>query len=136
MATVPGALVAQLRRLTAEPIDTSPYSDVDLIEAIERYPLPDTAGAAPDDTAWTGAWDIYQAAADICDEKAATVAANFDFAADGGDYKRSQAYAQLAQLARRYRARRRTGTVTMVAEPPPAGAVLTDGWLGNAPETP
>ena len=69
MATVPGALVAQLRRLTAEPIDTSPYSDVDLIEAIERYPLPDAAGAAPDDTAWTGAWDIYQAAADICDEK-------------------------------------------------------------------
>ena len=134
MATVPGSLIAQLRRLAAEPIGASSYSDADLIEAIRRYPLPDAAGAAPEESAWTEAWDIYQAAADICDEKAAAVAANFDFAADGGDYKRSQIYAQLTQLARRYRARRRTGTLTMVAEPPPAGGRLIGDWIGNAPE--
>ena len=134
MATVPSSLIAQLRRLTAEPIGASPYSDADLIEAIRRYPLSDAAGAAPDESAWTGAWDIYQAAADICDEKAAAVAANFDFAADGGDYKRSQVYAQLTQLARRYRARRRAGTLTMVAEPPPKRIVRATDWIGNLAE--
>jgi len=134
MATVPGALVAQLRRLTAEQVGASPYSDADLLAVIERYPLPDAAGAAPDDSAWTGAWDINPAAADIWEEKAATVAGAFDFAADGGDYKRSQMYAQMVQQARRFRAQRRSRTFTMVAEPPPAGAVVLESYIGNLPE--
>lgn len=134
-ATIPGALVAHLRRLTAEQIGASSYSDADLLAAIARYPLPDAAGAAPNHTAWSGAWDINQAAADIWEEKAAAVAANFDFGADGGDYKRSQMYAQMAQQARRFRAQRQTRTVVMVAEPPPASAVRTDGWIGNLAET-
>ena len=134
MATVPGSLVARLRRLTAEPIGASSYSDADLIEAIARYPLPDAAGAAPDESAWTGAWDINCAAADIWEEKAAAVAAAFDFAADGGDYKRSQVYTQMMQNARSFRSRRATTTFTMVAVPPPEGAARASGWIGNSAE--
>lgn len=119
--------MAWLRRLTAEAIGASAYSDADLVGVIERYALPDAAGRAPDATAWAGAWDVNLAAADIWEEKAAAVAAAFDFAADGGDYKRSQVYGQMVQQARRFRMRRRTGVLTLVAEPPPAGSVRADG---------
>lgn len=134
MATVSAAMVAWLRRLTAEPLESSTYSDSALVATIERYPLPDAAGVAPTATAWAGAWDIHPAAADIWEEKAAAVAAAFDFAADGGDYKRSQVYAQMVQQARRFRAMRQPSTYRMVAEPPPSGAVKLESWIGNLPE--
>jgi hypothetical protein len=131
--TVPDAMVARLRRLTAEPTATT-YTDADLRECIERYPLADADGYAPDSDLWAGAWDIHPAAADIWEEKAAALAAAFDFAADGGDYKRSQAYNQMLQQARRFRSMRQTTTFVMVAEPPPAGALRVESWIGNLPE--
>lgn len=131
--TVPSSWVARLRRLVAEP-STDTYTDLDLSEYIGRYPLADASGNAPTDTGWTGNWDLNQAAADVWEEKAAAVAANFDFAADGGDYKRSQAYAQAMQQARNFRAKRQTGTFTMVATPLPVGATRLDGYLGNLAE--
>jgi hypothetical protein len=131
--TVPDAMVARLRRLTAEPTATT-YTDANLRECIERYPLADADGYAPDSDLWAGAWDINPAAADIWEEKAAALAAAFDFAADGGDYKRSQAYNQMLQQARRFRSMRQMSTFVMVAEPPPAGAVCEVSWIGNLPE--
>lgn len=131
--TVPSSTLARLRRMVAEPT-TDTYTDIDLSEYVGRYPLADASGNEPTDTGWTGNWDLNQAAADIWEEKAAALAANFDFAADGGDYKRSQAYAQAMQAARNYRARRQTGSLTMVATPPPAGAVRLDVYLGNLAE--
>lgn len=131
--TVPASWVARLRRLVAEPT-TDTYTDIDLSEYISRYPVDDADGYVPTDIGWAGNWDLNLAAADVWEEKAATVAANFDFAADGGDYKRSQAYAQALQQARNFRARRQTGTLTMVATPKPAGAARLDGYLGNLAE--
>jgi hypothetical protein len=131
---VPASWVARLRRLAAEPT-TDTYTDLDLTEYLERYPLDDAAGYAPTDTGWAGAWDINLAAADVWDEKAAVVAANFDFAADGGDYKRSQPYAQALTAARMFRTRRQTSTLTLIAEPKPLGAVRLDGWIGNLAES-
>ena len=132
--SVPSSWVARLRRLVAEStVDT--YTDIDLTEYLDRYPLTDAAGCAPTDTAWTGNWDINAAAADIWEEKAALVASDFDFAADGGDYKRSQAYAQAQTAARMFRMRRQTGTLNLIAEPKPLGAVRLDGWLGNLAES-
>lgn len=131
--SVPSSWMARLRRLVAEStVDT--YTDIDLTEYLDRYPLADANGYAPTDTAWTGNWDINAAAADIWEEKAATIAANFDFAADGGDYKRSQAYAQAMQQARNFRAKRQTGTLTLIATPKPAAAVSMLGWIGNLAE--
>ena len=133
MAVPSSAQINRLRRLVAE-VNIDTYTDLDLSECIERYPLPDANGLAPDATTWAGNWDLNQAAADIWEEKAAAVAANFDFAADGGDYKRSQAYAQAMQQARNYRAKRQMGTFTMVATPLPVGATRLDGYLGNLAE--
>ena len=117
----------------AEPT-TDTYTDIDLSEYISRYPVDDADGYVPTDIGWAGNWDLNLAAADVWEEKVAMVAADFDFAADGGDYKRSQAYAQALQQARNFRARRQTGTLTMVATPKPAGAARLDGYLGNLAE--
>ena len=136
MATpVPGLThIDQLRRMTAEPLDGSGYSDADMTAYLQRYPLPDGAGALPDDATWTGSWDANRAAADVWEEKAALFAADFDFAADGGDYKRSQVYAQMLQMARTFRSRRQTGALVLKVQPKPEGAPGLMDWLGNAPE--
>ena len=81
--SVPSSWVARLRRLVAEPT-TDTYTDIDLNEYIDRYPLDDADGYVPTDIGWAGNWDLNLAAADIWEEKAAAGAANFDFAADGG----------------------------------------------------
>ena len=127
-------MIARLRRMTAEPITSDTYTQGDLQEAIERYPVLDANGTEPDDYGWLGAWDINQAAADVWEEKASLLAADFDFAADGGDYKRSQAHTQMLAMARRYRSMRQTGALELIAHPKPLGAVRLYGWIGNLPE--
>ena len=130
MATPTSDMIARLRRMTAEPITSDTYTQAEMQEAIERYPLPDATGLAPTATLWAGAWDLNRAAADIWDEKASLLAADFDFAADGGDYKRSQAHAGMLTMARRYRSMRATSALVLVATPAPG----LDEWQGNAPE--
>jgi hypothetical protein len=103
-------------------------------EVIARYPVLDADGTEPDDYGWLGAWDINQAAADVWDEKASLLAADFDFAADGGDYKRSQAHAQMLAMARRYRSMRQTAALVLKATPKPLGALRLNSWIGNLPE--
>jgi hypothetical protein len=127
-------MIARLRRMTAEPLTSDTYTQDDLLQAIARYPVLDTNGTEPDDYGWLGAWDINQAAADVWEEKAAQLATNFDFAADGGDYKRSQQHAQMLAMARRYRSMRQSGALELKAYPKPLGAVRLDGWIGNLPE--
>ena len=101
--------VARLRRLVAEPTADS-YSDADLADAIEHHPLDG------------GGFDLYAAAAEVWDEKAAVYAQDYDFAADGGDYKRSQAHDHALKMARLYRARRLARSVFLSAESGKAGA--------------
>jgi len=92
--------VAQLRRLVDES-GTDTYSDGLLAEYVERYPLVDSAGYEPDDDDWTETYDLYAAAADILFEKAAVVADEFDFDADGATFNMSQKHrSYLAQAER------------------------------------
>ena len=133
MAVPTLALINRLRRLTAESASET-YTDEDLTAYLETYPLADADGYVSTDTAWAGNWDINQAAADIWQEKAALLATDFDFAADGGDYKRSQAYQQTLAIARMFRARRQSGTLTMIATPKPLGAPSLLEYIGNLPE--
>ncbi len=134
MATPTSDMIVRLRRMTAEPITSDTYTQAEMQEAIERYPLPDARGLAPTATLWAGAWDLARAAADIWDEKASLLAGDFDFAADGGDYKRSQAHAGMLTMARRYRSMRATSALVLVATPAPEAAPGLDEWLGNAAE--
>ena len=127
-------LIARLRRMTAEPITSDTYAQQDMADVLARYPLPDATGLAPTATLWAGAWDVNRAAADIWDEKASLVAVDFDFSADGGDYKRSQAHAQMLAMANRYRSMGATSALVLKAVPAPEAAPGLDVWLGNAPE--
>ena len=116
MATPSVDQISQLRRLTAEPTETT-YSDALLTAMLERYPLVDAAGALPADADWAGAWDTNRAAADVWEEKAAGLAGAVDFSADGASLSRSQAYAQAMAMAKQFRARRRVTSVTVPVSP-------------------
>lgn len=137
------AQIARLRRMVAEST-TATYRDDDLAEAIERYPLIDERGEAPytwdtsttpphqdTNTEWIPTYDLNAAAADIWNEKAAGLAADYDFSSDGSTFQRSQAYQQAERQARYYAARRAARTLTARPEPDTINETV---WLGNAAE--
>jgi hypothetical protein len=120
------AQVARLRRMVNEP-DSSTYSDAELKVVIERYPLVDENGESPrvlgvaglmeENEDWLATYDLCAAAGDIWGEKAAAASANYDFAADGGSYNRSQVATAYSRLAASYRARRSPKTITLTPSP-------------------
>lgn len=121
--------IAQLRRMTAEPTETT-YTDETMQAYIERYPCVDELGEPPrvpsttvynammDNPDWTATYDLHLAAAAIWEEKAATVQSKFDFSADGGDYSRSQLFLNAMRNARYHRSCRN-----------PKSIILTPGTL-------
>jgi hypothetical protein len=98
--------VERVKRLCAIEANDVIYRDDVVAEFIEGHPVNDSEGRAPDDDLWEETYDLNFAAADICEEKAAAVAARFDFNADGGSYTRSQEFDHWSRLASRYRSRR------------------------------
>lgn len=110
------AQIEQLRRMVAEPTSAT-YSFDDLAAYIEAYPLLDSAGVAPGNSAWSPTYDLHAAAGDIWEEKAAAYAALFDFSADGSSFQRSQQYLQMMQQARYHRSRRSPRTGTLIKWP-------------------
>ena len=119
------AQIAQVRRMVNEPDDTT-YDDDAISTYIEAYPQLDERGEAPytfdtsttppsedENEDWIATYDLHAAAADIWAEKAAIVAQDYDFQADGGSYSRSQVVAQFERQARSHRARRRPGTIRL-----------------------
>jgi len=107
------SMVERLRRMINEP-DTTTYGHDDLSTIVERYPVIDSAGLSLDDSDWTPTYDLDAAAAEVWAEKAAAVAGDFDFTADGATYNRSQVYDAYMKLHRRFNARRKPGTIKVV----------------------
>jgi len=105
--------------MSSEP-STSVYSDGQIAGYIEAYPVVDASGNFPANPDWAATYDLYAAAADIWEEKAARYAELFDFDADGGNYKRSQMIDQAMKMAARYRARRSASSVRLIKYPPEA----------------
>lgn len=133
--------VARLRKLIAEPT-TDNYSDADLEDVIERYPIDDSEGNEPTDEDWVASYDIFTAAAEIWTEKAAALvsAGTYDFSADDASFKRSQMYEQYTQMAatmlknsRKLGSNRGIRSVTQQAAGP-FRDTLNDPWIGNRPE--
>lgn len=124
------AQVSKLRRMIAESDDTT-YSDDDLATYIESWPLADSDGNEPDDDDWTATYDLNAAASELWAEKAATVAMDYDFAADGGNYSRSQVHAQYTKQSRYYAARKAIGSVKIYVDPAPVALPV---WIGNQAE--
>ena len=128
------AQVARVRRMVNEADDTT-YDDDAIADYIESYPLIDERGEEPytwdtstspptqeDNDDWIATYDLHAAAADIWEEKAAVVAVDFDFRADGGQYSRSQVVESYRALARYHRARRAPRTHRLVMYPDPTDA--------------
>lgn len=133
--------VSRLRRLIAEPTPDN-YSDADLEDVIERYPIDDSDGNEPSDSDWVATYDLFLSAAEVWTEKAATLVAAgaYDFTADDASFKRSQMYEQYTKMAaamlqnsRRLGSNRGIRSVTQQAAGPFRGT-LGDPWIGNAPE--
>ena len=99
------AMISEVRGMVAEPTTTT-YTDAELASIIQKFPLIDSDEYEPDDTAWTPTYDLNAAAADVWGRKAAAQAGLYDFSADGGSFKRSQAAQEMRAMARFYNARR------------------------------
>lgn len=126
--TATAAQIAKVRRMVNEPTETT-YDDDTVEEYIEEYPLTDARGEVPyiestttpgtldENPDWIATYDLNAAAADIWGEKASILSQDYDFAADGAKYTRSQAYEQAMKQARYYRARRSVTTITQFPQP-------------------
>jgi hypothetical protein len=144
---VTSAQIEELRRMVAEPSGTATtYTDVLLREIIAKYPVPDEWGEDPylwwpattppsqyANRYWAPTYDLNAAAGDIWQEKAAAVAGDFTFQADGSTFNRSQVYEQYMKQCRYYRSRRVVRTVRAVKHPRERSARLPV-WIGNLPE--
>lgn len=136
--------IAQLRGLTAESTSDT-YVDSELAAILEEYPLLDELGIEPfvwdysttppskhyQDT-WIPTYDLHAAAAQVWQEKASRLAANYDFSADGASYSRSQAYEMAMKQSRYHAARRHATTIKQIMEPRRTGQ---DGFPANARES-
>ena len=114
--------------MVAEPSIT-PYTDVLIQAAIERYPVPDENGEEPRIAAidmtrpvtytpymdaldlvtnpdWKETYDMNAAAADIWAEKAGAASVNFNFTTNGQTFDRTQVYEAYMKQSRYYAARR------------------------------
>lgn len=144
--TATAAMIAEVRLMVAEPDDTNGYTDALIQEHIEDYPLLDERGAVPytwdtstdpptqdENEEWIPTYDLNAAAAKVWQEKAASIAQDFDFQADGGSFSRSQKHLQYMRMASYYRARRSARTHTLHQYPEPGGADVYN-WVGNRPE--
>lgn len=103
-------MIDQVRRMTG--VSNGDYTNQSIQAIIERYPVPDMAGNTPllkngdANPDWKARYDLHAAAADIWEEKAASLAADYDFTADGAIFHRSQAHDQAMRQARWHRSRR------------------------------
>lgn len=121
------AQIAQVRRMVNESTADT-YDDAAIAGAIESYAVMDARGVQPLEFAfntspptasvnahWIPTYDLNAAAAEIWDEKAAAVACNFDFSADGASYSRSQVVAQYSKMAAKYRSMASPGSLRGIA---------------------
>ena len=110
MATPTAAQVTRIRRMVAE-ADSSTYDDTMLSAIIQLFPLYDSDGYDPDDSNWTGTWDMNRAAAEVWAEKAAALGGQFDFTDANASYKRSQKQSHAEKQRKYFSARAAPGTI-------------------------
>lgn len=101
--SITGDMIARVRSLAGVTIEE--FGDSAIEVSIAEFPRPDADGYEPSDSDWTPTYDLFRAAADIVDQRAATAAGLYDFDADGAKLSRSQISQQLNILATRLRAK-------------------------------
>ena len=97
---------AQITRVRAlADASEADFTDAQITLAIEEYLKNDSSGYRPYEDDYTTTYDLYRAAADIVEQRAAKVATQYDTSADGATLNRSQIQEQLYALAARLRSR-------------------------------
>ena len=89
--TVEAGMILRLRRMIAEPTDAT-YTDEILEALILSTACVDKDGNEPTSESWIPTYDLFKVASETWLEKASVFQQEFDFNADGGDFKRSQKY--------------------------------------------
>jgi hypothetical protein len=106
--------LARLRAMTAA--DSAPTLTGEEIETLlAMNALADSSGVAPGGTDYVETWDLNRAAAEGWRWKAAKVAGEFDFQADGAQYNRSQKLDMCNKMVAQYQ--RRIISYAVVASP-------------------
>ncbi len=82
--------------------DSQVFSDGDIEATLAEHEISD------------GEYDVYGAAAELLEMWAAREKLNFDFSADGAQYRRSQKVEMLLTLAAQYRGRQQPRTVQQI----------------------
>lgn len=96
--------LARLGSMTAAA--TAPtLSDGELNTLLDMHQVADSAGVAPGATDYVPTYDFNRAAAEGWRWKAARVAGQFDFNADGATYNRSQKLDMCEKMIRQYQRR-------------------------------
>jgi len=92
-------MITRVRRLSYAQV--ADFSDAVVTDSIELFPVIDADGNATDSDDWTPTYDLYRAAADIVQQRAAQLAERYDVNTDGASMTRSQMQAHLSALSSR-----------------------------------
>lgn len=93
---------------------------------LDMWPTLDTDGRLADDADWVPTWDLNAAAAEGWRMKAAIVAGDFTFSADGASYSKADVMAHCLEMETKY-ASRSHGVMATLADRRP----LPKGWDGT-----
>lgn len=94
------ALASKLGGASARPALTDPELDA----ILAAYALRDTDGRAPVDDGWSPTYAMNAAAAEGWRQKAARVAADFNFSADGASFSKGEVLARCLEMEAHYAA--------------------------------
>ena len=100
---VTAANIARVRSLADASV--ADFNDAAITAVIELYTRRDADGNFPDEDGYTDTYDLYRAAADVVEQRAAKVATQYNTTADGATLNRSSIQEQLFALAVRLRNR-------------------------------
>lgn len=99
-------------------------------DLVDRFAMADRYGVRPTDDGWEPTWNLNAAAAEGWRLKAAKVAGDFSFSADGASYSKADVLAHCLQMEATFAALSH-GTLQTEANWDPARLGLPPNWDGN-----
>lgn len=97
--------------------------------AVRQYPRVDVDGIAADMAGWTPTWDLNRAVAELWGIKAARVAGDFTFGADGASYNKGDVLVQCLKMEAHFSAKL-AGSFSTAGDPTDA-RWMTDRLMPN-----
>lgn len=108
--------ILRLRRMISE-LTNQTYNDETLHLYLEAWPLVDADGKEAGTDGWVEAYDLHAAAAELWEEKAASLSPKHNYSADGATYSSNQMYENAIEQARYHGARAKAKTKKVFKKP-------------------